>query len=524
MENAISYVRISKKDQSNFSIEGQQEFNKNHAAKMGWSIIATFIDDGVSAKNFDRPDWIKLEDFIKEHYKIVSYLIVCKYDRISRNASEGLDKINKIEKKYGIVIVSVFEQFFIDKTSPFFFKMRADMMVQAEFELHVIKDRTKMGIHSALSSGRIVNKAPFGYVNKRDSSNKPIIVPVQEHKNAIIKMFECWAAGGNLVAVKSIAKNFGIKLNGNSSIVNLLNNPIYAGLVRVPAFKFEKEKIIKGIHEPMISEVLFNRAQERSGKNVHRLILNDEVPLRGLMRCFCGAKFTAGKSKGRNKYYWYYRCNDHKNINVSATNVHNQLELIIKGLSLDDVALNYLRTSAFNQMQELLAERKKNAVLLKNKMETTFKKIEDLESKYLNNQVNIGTYERWYSKYNIEYNSLRNENDKLSETDSKLWDLFSGNLYKLGNLWLVFESADLLTKHELLNEWFNFNLQYVNGNFRTNYIHPLFTANMLILKQKGLIDIVDNNQLTLDVVDSSENRSSVEPFNIFKIIAKIKIA
>ena len=54
------YIRISDKDQSNCSIDGQQRFNAMFAEKNGMTIIGTFIDDGVSAKNFDRPEWKRL--------------------------------------------------------------------------------------------------------------------------------------------------------------------------------------------------------------------------------------------------------------------------------------------------------------------------------------------------------------------------------------------------------------------------------------------------------------------------------
>ena len=108
MKKAIGYVRISTKDQSNFSIEGQEKYIREYAEKHSLEIVAMFTDAGKSAKNFDRADWKLLESFIAIHHRDVDILIVAKYDRFSRNAAQGLNKIELFEKKYHIIIVSVF--------------------------------------------------------------------------------------------------------------------------------------------------------------------------------------------------------------------------------------------------------------------------------------------------------------------------------------------------------------------------------------------------------------------------------
>jgi site-specific DNA recombinase len=69
MKKAIGYIRISDKDQSNFSISGQTGIDHHLLHPQQLSPGDTFIDDGKSAKNFDRPDWKKLEAFVKKNHK-----------------------------------------------------------------------------------------------------------------------------------------------------------------------------------------------------------------------------------------------------------------------------------------------------------------------------------------------------------------------------------------------------------------------------------------------------------------------
>lgn len=285
---AIGYIRISTKDQSNFSIQGQKESINNFCNNNKYELISTFVDEGKSAKSFDRPDWKKLENFIK-HNK-VDYLVVMKYDRFSRNLSESLQKLELLESKYQIRVVSVHEPIGIHPQSPYYFKMRTDYLLGAQTEWLLIKDRTKWGINTAQKSGRYLNKAPIGYLNKRDSQNKPIIVIDVLKTNIIQGIFNLFIRGETIYNIRIWAKSEGFSLKGKSAINRILTNPTYAGLVKVDKFYDDDEKLIKGIHEPIISEEIFYRVQNilNYSEKRERTILNDEVPLRTKVMCYCG--------------------------------------------------------------------------------------------------------------------------------------------------------------------------------------------------------------------------------------------
>ena len=77
---------------------------------------------------------------------VVFYFLLKQNNRFARNAGEGILLIEKLEQRYGIRVISVMENISIDPHSPFFFKMRVDMLVTAEFERRVISDQSKAGI------------------------------------------------------------------------------------------------------------------------------------------------------------------------------------------------------------------------------------------------------------------------------------------------------------------------------------------------------------------------------------------
>lgn len=488
MKQAIAYIRISDKDQSNFSLAGQEKYIRDYCLKNNMTLREVFTDDGKSAKNFDRPDWKKLEQFIQQHHKNVDNLIVVKYDRFSRNAAEGLRKIELLEHKFRIIIVSVFEQMFIDYDSPFFFKQRADMLVNAEFELHVIRDRTRFGMHHALSSGRYVSKAPVGYKNTRDENNKPLIVVDETKAPMIRKIFMQYMNDVPLNAIYREAVASGLRLRGNSVIPRILENPVYAGLVFVPAYRKEPERFVKALHKGLIDESIFWAAKQKLNRAKHpKQLLNAEVPMRGVVRCYCGKLLTAGKSKGKKNYYWYYKCNDHVQQNFSANKMHSQFDEVLNLFSFTNVQLNYLYESAEKEMNMQLHDRKKELQQKKNELKTAVAQLESLEEKFISDQINNETYSKWYSTYKHKESSLRFEVEQLSGDQEKTWRQFKGNLPRLSDVHYLYHSATLVQKQTFIKLVFNSQLRYEAGSYRTPYLFKLFTHNTLILKEKGLL-------------------------------------
>jgi site-specific DNA recombinase len=103
------------------------------------------------------------------------------------------------------------------------------------------------------------------------------------------------------------------------TLSRMLRNPIYAGWV------VSGENKIKGLHEPLIAQELFDDVQnaldgKTSAPVVHKKI-NEDFPLKGFVMCSaCGKKLTAGFVKGRKEKYPRYWCwNPKCTVRVSAS-------------------------------------------------------------------------------------------------------------------------------------------------------------------------------------------------------------
>ncbi|RYZ21888.1 MAG: recombinase family protein, partial [Chitinophagaceae bacterium] len=94
MPNAIIYTRVSTDEQADkgYSLRDQKDRLEKYCAIKGMNIIAHYQDDH-SAKTFDRPEFTKLLDFAKKNKHQVDNVIVVKWDRFSRNATDALNML-----------------------------------------------------------------------------------------------------------------------------------------------------------------------------------------------------------------------------------------------------------------------------------------------------------------------------------------------------------------------------------------------------------------------------------------------
>ena len=88
-KNAIIYVRVSSSEQvDGTSLESQERLCKEYAQKENLNILKIFIEKGESAKTADRTEFIKAINFCSDKKNKISYFIVYKIDRFSRNQTD----------------------------------------------------------------------------------------------------------------------------------------------------------------------------------------------------------------------------------------------------------------------------------------------------------------------------------------------------------------------------------------------------------------------------------------------------
>jgi len=56
-----------------------------------------------------------------------------------------------------------------------------------------------------------------------------------------------------------------------------------------------------------------------------KIVMDDEIPLRGVVKCHCGVSLTGAPSRGNSgNTFIYYKCKHSKHNNISAIKAHEQ--------------------------------------------------------------------------------------------------------------------------------------------------------------------------------------------------------
>lgn len=485
--SVVGYSRISTEDQSNFSLDGQEEQIRKHCQHNGWKLVDIFTDNGQSAKNFDRADWKQLEKFLKANHKNIDYLVVMKYDRFSRNLPDALNMINKLETSFGVKIVSVMEPIGIPPESPFFFQLRTQLLLNAHVELLVIRDRTKFGMHQAAVQGRWVRKAPFGYRNGRDDENKPILHVELGEAKIVEEIFDLWNSGVSQAEILRIVRPKGFIVLRKDAITKLVARPLYAGYIEVPEYKGEPARLAKSINPAIIPEAVYWKAQSLLNPiKKERVAENPEIPLKGSLRCHCGKLFTAGRSKGKTKYYWYYECPTHRKL-FNANVVHDKFNELLKALTLPLKYLDYIYKAIPKQIEQRIKANSQLINQLQKDVKEIETKIDSLEEKYIISEIDSSVYKKWKSKYENEKFALLSRLDEFSKSKDELWAKYKRELHQVGDLSAIYSKATLGQKRAFINIVFDNKLWFDGCTYRTPYLLDVFRWKAHLLKEKSLL-------------------------------------
>jgi site-specific DNA recombinase len=502
--NAVGYLRLSTKDQSK-SLEYQESIIRDYCKRNKLKILEIFKDNGESSNTFDRRNYLELEKFIKKHKGKCQYLIVLDHDRFSRNLPEALTKIAELERKHNVTVISTNEPIDLDTSDPDVFMKRAFDYLIANRELLTIRNRTRQGIRNAKENGRHLGKAPFGYRNLKNSCNGRTIEIDESQSFIIEKIFRDYELGVPPNLIHKNIMSLGFKNTGNSTIRNILENCVYAGLTKVPAYKNLPEKYVKALHPPIILEVDFWRVQKLlKNKRTERARENEDFPLRGVIKCPCGQNLTAGWTKGKNKYYLYYKCPDHPGTNIPGKEIHGKFEQLLRYITLQkslieslNQALSMLLNELSNKKYDPKKERSKS-------IESLNKKIAQLENKFITDQISIATYRDWSLRTKSERAAIEKtfqENlNKKKNLENLIKKFSSGriNLYKIYNVSTVFQ------KHMLVRIIFRNNLTWDAGLFTSSYFNECLQFNLQKNSVKVLLSVTELKSLTAEVINKGE--------------------
>lgn len=314
MKRADLYIRVSTDEQADkgYSQRDQEERLRRFCSTNKITVGQVIYEDH-SAKTFNRPEWTKLLNNLKKKSSKTDLILFTKWDRFSRNAGDAYQMISTLNK-LGIEPQAVEQP--LDLSIPENKMMLAIYLSAPEVENDRRALNTFYGMRRARKEGRLMGKAPFGYINRSKEDGRKYIAPKEPEASNMRCAFNEIAKG--VFACDQVRQKMNAQSQtklSRSAFHVAVRNPLYCGKIFIAKFKDEEAHLVQGQHEPLISEELFNKVQLvlDGNKRVERpntKILSDKnLPLRGFLVCpECGRNLTGSASKGRTNRYYYYHC------------------------------------------------------------------------------------------------------------------------------------------------------------------------------------------------------------------------
>ncbi|PLR93236.1 recombinase family protein [Bacillus sp. T33-2] len=304
---AAIYIRVSTEEQAKegYSISAQKQKLKAYCLAQDWTVAGFYVDEGLSAKDMNRPELQRVLNDIKDSK--IDCVLVYRLDRLTRSVLD-LYKMLQTFEKYGCKFKSATEVF--ETTTALGRMFITIVAAMAQWERENTAERVRFGMTEKARQGKwAISLPPFGY--DRDGDN----LKINEKEASIVKeIFNSYLKG---VGMNKLALNLNMRGRltkkgapwQTSTIKYVLSNPVYIGTMRwnyrVNTDQyFEVENAVPAIIQPEIFEQV-NKIIETRSTN-HPRAATSEFIFSGVARCArCGSPLagTYGYSKRGDKIH-----------------------------------------------------------------------------------------------------------------------------------------------------------------------------------------------------------------------------
>ena len=320
MRTAV-YMRVSTDDQAKegFSIPAQREKLLSYIHSQDWELTDIYADEGVSAKDTNRPELTRLLADVRAGK--VDVVLVYRLDRLTRSVLDLYQLLQEFDR-HGVRFKSSTEVY--DTTTAIGRLFITLVAALAQWERENLGERVKMGMGQMVKERkRPGGPPPYGYdlIDGRLLINDVEAVGVRT-------MFAQYVQGESPRQIADAANHQGWRgKNGApwsaSAVLRLLKNPVYYGALRWNYATAEQRQnpsehwlIEEKTHPAIIDEDSFFRVQQRlnTRSTKHPRTLGSSFLFSGLLYCSrCGSamrgKTTRTKrTKGGHYTHHYYWC------------------------------------------------------------------------------------------------------------------------------------------------------------------------------------------------------------------------
>lgn len=376
------YLRISSEDgdlkdtgkAESESISNQRglllNFISSHSEFSGWE-ISEFCDDGWSGKNFERPDFLRMMEQIKQGQ--IDCVLVKDLSRFGRDYLVVGNYISRVFPFLGVRFIAVndnYDSLGEKKSSDDLIIPFKNLINEAYCRDISMKIRSQLEIKR--KNGQFLGSfAAFGYLKDEQDKNKLV---VDQYAADIVRDIFKWKLEGispqdiadalnklGILSPMEYKRSLGMKYTTSfktsakaawsaGTVIRILKNPIYTGVLiqgkeTTPSYKVHKRiakdksewTVIENSHEAIISGIDFDSVQKVLKCDTRRSPDDKAVGLfSGMLFCGdCGASMVRKTVPAGEKKYVYYVCSAHKQ--DKSCSPHRMRDTALEKIILDSL-------------------------------------------------------------------------------------------------------------------------------------------------------------------------------------------
>ncbi|XID91063.1 recombinase family protein [Paenibacillaceae bacterium WGS1546] len=224
-----TYSRVSTDEQvkEGYSLDAQLEKLSNYCKSQDWTIEETYVEEGKSAKDVNRPELQRmLADARSGKFEVI---LVYRLDRLTRSVMDLYELLNIFEES-GVKFKSATEVY--DTTTAMGKLFITIVAALAQWERENLSERVRFGMEELVREGRWHGgPVPYGY--SWDGQRMTII---ESEAKILRELRKIYMSGEGLGSTAKKLNNKELMKRGRSwsatSVWYVLDNPIYAGKIR----------------------------------------------------------------------------------------------------------------------------------------------------------------------------------------------------------------------------------------------------------------------------------------------------
>ena len=424
--NVGIYCRLSNDDErdgESVSIENQKLLLQRYVLERGWNLYDTYIDDGYSGTNFNRPGVKRLIEDAKA--KRINVIIVKDLSRFGRNYIEFGQYTDYLFPSLGCRFIALNNG--IDTESQ---NGSTDVMcflnLFNEFYSRDTSKKVKAVKKACAESGKFMGTYPsFGY--KRDPEDKHHLIIDEETAPIVRRIFAMRASGVPYRKIATTLNEEGIQPPGvryyqrkgetdprctnhlwaDATIKSIIRNEVYIGNMvqgKYGTLSYKSRKLInkpkdewicvEGTHEPIISRDVWDTVVSIDKNGVRKRKTEDGVKsiFAGLVYCAdCGFRMRNHVEKFQHKdgekgRYSSFMCGNYSRSGLSACTAHIVYENALTEIVLQDIRekARYVAYDSENLLNRIIRMKNKEQSSLvsscEQEMKVTAARVRELEN------------------------------------------------------------------------------------------------------------------------------------------------